>query len=309
MNIASFDLNLLKVLDALLSEGSTVRAAERLHLSQPAVSAALGRLRHETGDPLFVRQGTGLVPTDFARGLALPLREILERIETEMSAAAFDPATSSHVFRIATSDFFAETLVPQLAQRVMREAPGMRLQIVDLMPEDYTATLERREIDLALFPVGDPPDWLVTRRLFESRYHVVARQGHPRLARAGIAPGDVIPLDLFCDLGHAMFSSVGSFSSLGDAALAELGRQRRVVLTAPFFYGVARAVAGSDLVALLPHHFAEATRVPMRLEIYAPPMEVPPTPIHLIWHGRSDNSPAHRWLRELIVALLAPLSD
>jgi DNA-binding transcriptional LysR family regulator len=307
MNLSTFDLNLLRVLDALLREGSTVRAAAVLHLSQPAVSAALARLRHATGDPLFVRQGTGLVPTDFARGLAVPLHEILERIEAVMTAGAFDPSTSEQVFHLATSDFFAEVLVPGLVARMQQVAPGMRLHVLDLKPDDYVGTLERREIDFAIFPIEAAPDWLVARQICLSHYPVVARRGHPRLARAGVAPGGVIPVDLYCDLGHALFSSAGSFTALGDAALARIGRQRRVVLSVASFYGVARAVSGSDLIALLPHHFAEAMRGPMGLELYLPPMEVPLTPVSLIWHVRSDAAPSHRWMRQLILDLGAEL--
>lgn len=309
MNLATFDLNLLRVLDALLRESSTVRAAAVLHLSQPAVSAALARLRHATGDPLFVRQGTGLVPTDFARGLAVPLREILERIEAVMTAGAFDPGTAEQVFHIATSDFFAEVLVPALVTRMQQVAPGMRLHVLDLNPDDYAGTLERREIDFAIFPIEAPPDWLMVQPICLSQYPVVARRGHPRLARAGLAPGAVIPIDLYCDLGHALYSSAGSFTSLGDAALARIGRARRVVLSVASFYGVARAVAGSDLIALLPHQFAAAMCGPMGLDLYRPPMEVPPTPVSLVWHVRSDAAPSHRWMRGLILDACAPLLD
>ena len=121
MNFATFDLNLMRVLDALLHEGSTVRAGEKLHLSQSAVSGALSRLRHALDDDLFVRRGNRLVPTDYAAALALPLREELERLENLLSRPKrFDPARAQEVFRISGSDFFAEILMPALGERHSR---------------------------------------------------------------------------------------------------------------------------------------------------------------------------------------------
>ena len=128
MNIASFDLNLLTVLDALLREGSTVRAGERIGLSQPAVSAALGRLRHALGDELFVRRGQGLEPTDYARSLVVPVREVLDAVVGVLAGSRFEPGTSDAVFRLSGSDFFAEMLMPALAERLSREAPPGRGQ-------------------------------------------------------------------------------------------------------------------------------------------------------------------------------------
>jgi DNA-binding transcriptional LysR family regulator len=305
MNLASFDLNLLRVLDALLRERSTVRAGERVGLSQPAVSAALARLRQATGDPLFVRQGLRLVPTDFARSLEGEVRNVLDRVETLLSVGRFDPATARGVVRIGAGDFFHEFLVPSLAEAVARAAPGLSLRFLDLFPADYAATLDRHEVDLALIPALPLPDWIVRRELFRSRYAVIARQGHPRLAH--LPPGATIPIDLFCDLGHAMFSSVGASSALGDKALAAAGRRRRVALTVPSFYGMARAVSRSDLIALLVRDFAAALSGPMGLTLYEPPIPVEPTPVLLIWHRKSDASPAHRWLRDLVAHLLAPL--
>ncbi len=125
MNMAKFDLNLLRVLDALLHEGSTVRAGARIGLSQPAVSAALGRLRHALGDELFLRHGQGLEPTDYARSLEIPLRKALDGLEALLSGPDnFDPATATLTFKLSGSDFFAEMLMPVLADQVSRDRAG-----------------------------------------------------------------------------------------------------------------------------------------------------------------------------------------
>lgn len=307
-NLSSFDLNLLRVLDALLHEHSTVRAGERLGLSQPAVSAALGRLRLALGDKLFFRRGQGLEATEYALSLQVPLRETLDRIETLIQGpVAFDPATSEASFRISGSDFFAELLMPKLADRLQAEAPFIRAHLVDLVPDSYVETLERYDVDLALIPMVDLPDWIESQPVFRSTFSVIARKGHPRLERAGVLPGDVVPIDLFCDLGHVLFSPQGNRRAMGDAALAQVGRERHVVMTMPIFSGVYRAVAGSDLIALLPSPLAERVAPMAGLNIFQPPMPVPTARLAMIWHRRFSATPSHVWLRGLIAELLAPL--
>ncbi len=310
MNFRTFDLNLLRVLDALLREGSTVKAADRLGLSQPAVSSALARLRVALDDELFFRQGQGLAPTSFALALQPRLHDMLGGLEQLLSGPSlFDPATSQARFRISGSDFFAEMLMPSLAERLSCEAPIMRVHLLDLVPDSYIDTLERYEVDLALIPALDLPDWIECRPMFRSSFSVIARKGNDRLDRAGVGPGEVIPLDLFCDMGHVLFSPEGKLKATGDAALARLGRERRVVMTMPVFSGVYRAVAGSDLLALLPDQLARHVAASVGLEIYAPPMPIEPAQIVMIWNRRYSAWPAHVWLRDQIEALLRPLDE
>lgn len=308
MNLRRFDLNLLLVLDALLREGSTVKAGERLGMSQPAVSGALARLRHALDDPLFLRHGQGLVPTDFARALALPLRAELDRLESLLAPpAAFDPSSAEVTFRLAGSDFFGEILMPALAARLAPVAPGLRVQLVDLVPERYIDSLERYEADIALVPDEPLPDWLDRRPLFRSGFAVIARQGHPALGAAGIAPGQVVPIDLYCALPHVLFSPQGRLKAMGDAALARLGRTRNVIMTLPWFSGVCRTVSKSDALALVPRQFAEIAAPDMGLDLYRAPMPLGTPLIVAVWHKRASANPAHRWMRDLVADILGPL--
>jgi len=308
INIRTFDLNLLRVLDALLQDGSTTGAARRLGLSQPAVSAALGRLRVALNDPLFFRQGQRLEATDRARALEEPVRKILDQAGAIVQGpAAFDPSRSADRFRISGSDFFAETLMPPLVDLLERQAPGMRVHLVDLVPDNYLDTLEKYEVDLAMIPDMQMPGWIEAQPLFRSDFVVIARTGHPRLLRANVQPGATIPMDLFCDLGHVLFSPEGNERALGDAALAAVGRERRVVTTMPVFSGVYRAVAGSDLIALLPSRLAQRVARTAGLEVCLPPMTVPRAQLMMIWHRRHGANPAHRWLRARIAQIMAPL--
>ncbi len=308
MNLRTFDLNLLRVLDALLCENSTLRAGKRLGLSQPAVSSALGRLRGALGDELFVREGQRLVPTEYARTLELPVRRILDEVEIALAGPTrFDPFQASFAFKIAGSDFFAEMLLPSLAAKVRRLAPDVRLQLVELRPDNYIETLERHEVDLGLVPNAPFPEWVQSTPAFSSRFVVVAKTNHRRLKAAGVKPGEIIPVDLFCDLGHVAFSPEGKLKTLGDAALLKIGRERRVVVTAPSFTGVRSVVAETDLVGLLPEQLAVKYARQYPLQVYLPPMAVPAGCIHAVWHRRNQGQPAHRWLREIVLAELAAL--
>jgi len=306
VNLLSFDLNLLRVLDALLRERSTVRAGDRLGLSQPAVSAALGRLRHALGDPLFVRQGQGMVPTSYALSLETPLRETLQKLEGLLSdPSGFDPANARTDFRISGTDFFSTMLIPALISRIEKRAPGVRLQLVDLVPDNYVETLDRYEVDLGLIPLQEFPAWLEHERLFQASFVVVARSGHPRLR--GVSPGETMPLDLFCGLKHALCSPEGKFHGLGDVALARQGLSRRVVITVPVFDGVFNVVSNSDLIALVPEVLALHLASRGGFETYAPPIPVAAPILSMIWHRRMSSDPAHRWMRGEVAQILKPL--
>lgn len=308
MNFMTLDLNLLRVLDALLREGSTVRAGERLGLSQPAVSSALSRLRYSLGDELFLRQGQGLVPTDYARALATPLREQLDQLQTLLAGpAGFDPASAELTFRIAGSDFFADMLMPRLAAHLGRIAPGIRVQLVDLVPTSYISSLDRYEADLALLPNSAFPDWVTTQAMFWSGFVVISRHDHPALS--GVPAGSVMPLDIFCSLGHVLFSPEGNLRAMGDSALEQVGRKRHVVMTLPVFSGICRAVGRSDLIALVPRQTAELLAEEMGLTVHVAPMPIAAPLMVAAWHRRSSGNPAHRWMREQIASILRPLNE
>lgn len=308
MNFKTLDLNLLRVLDALLDTGSTTEAGRHIGLSQPAVSAALRRLREALDDPLLIRHGRRLSPTDYALSIRDPLRNILEETEALLAnPTEFDPARAEGAFKLSGSDFFAEMLMPDLADRVARLAPRMRVQLVDLVPDSYVDTIERYKVDMALIPDAPFPDWAEDARLFASPFVTIARRDHPRLRRAGLASGDTIPIDLFCDLLHVLFSPEGKLQAMGDAALAAVGRQRRVAMTMPVFSGVYNAVARSDMVALIPQQLAERMAPRVGLDLYRAPMAIEPAIIKMVWHKRSTRNPAHRWLREQITGLMAEI--
>ena len=309
-NLSNFDLNLLRVLDALLDEQSTVKAGARLGLSQPAVSGALKRLRRSLGDELFFRSGQKLEATEFALSLKAPLKHILSDVEALIGPRdAFAPATAEHSFRISGSDFFAEILMPDLAEHLAAHAPSLRVHLVNFVPDNGIGSLASHDLDFVLLPETPLPSWAEAEPVFSSSFSVIARRAHPRTNELGLGPGDTMPLDLFCELGHVLFSTEGNPKGLGDEALARIGRERQVVMTLPVFSGVYRAVAGSDLIALLPTALAHRVANSENLDVFQPPIHMDLVRLLLVWRRRFSGSLPHLWLRRQIIDLLRPVDE
>jgi DNA-binding transcriptional LysR family regulator len=296
-DLRGLDLTLLKALDALLDERHVTRAAQRVGVSQPAMSGMLTRLREAFGDPLFVRAPRGIVPTARALALATPVKRVLGEIEALLQPAAFDPASAQLSFTVAATDYALRAVaMPFLALLRMR-APQVRVALVAIEHALVQRQLERGEVDLALLtPDATPPD-LHARTLFDEHYVCALRADHPAL-RDG-APD----LERFCALDHALVSFAGSsFHGVADAALAALGRRRRVTLSVHSFLILPELLRASDLVATVPSRLLAG--VP-GLATFAPPLAIPGFSKTAAWHARSHRDPAQRWLRELLFASVA----
>lgn len=308
MNFRTFDLNLLRVLDAMLERRNTTRVGAEIGLSQPAVSSALGRLRDVLGDPLFVREGNSLVPTAFALSLREPVRAALAALETALSGGGpFDPALVSRSFVIGASDYFHEMLMPVLAATVAGIAPNVRLKMLPSVIETFPAMLMADQFDMVLSIGVETPGWIERGLVFRASNVVTARKGHPLLG--GLGQGDAMPLDLFCGLPHAIFSVTGEFAHFEDEALARLGRRRHVTMSVPGYYGVGRIAAQTDLLGVLPARFALSVADGLGLDVYRLPFAMPLIDMFLYWPRRDTSSREHGWLRGLILDLLAPLDE
>jgi DNA-binding transcriptional LysR family regulator len=305
MNFAAVDLNLLRIFDALMRERSVTRAGNRLGLSQPAVSASLGRLRYLLNDQLFVREGHAMIPTNRALALAEPITAALRQIEDALHAAApFDPSRETRAFRILGSDYFSTLLMPELAARFGSAAPGALLQLFDGGRANIAPLLANGQVDLALGPLVEAKEWLAAELLFSSGVVAVVSGDHAALAEHDLHPGERFPLDLFCSLPHALCSIDGGLTTTVDEALASVGSRRRVALTLPHFYAVALAVAGGGLIGSLPVHFAKAVADRLGLTIFELPVDPAAVKIAMHWHRRQDEDPGHRWLREQVGGIL-----
>lgn len=294
VDLRRLDLNLLLTLDTLLDTHNVTRAAARLHLSQPSVSVHLAKLREALGDPLLLPGPRGMRPTARAEALRAPLREALQALQQAVAPQApFDPARAQTLWRIAASDYGASTVLLPAIAALRRVAPGTQLAVLQLSPPSIAQQAEQGQIDLALHTVADAPPGLRRRTLFAERYVLVGRAGHPRLRRRP-------SLAQFCTLEHVIVSpDGGGFSGVTDAALHAHGLQRRVVLSVPHFQFVVAALQRSDLVAMLPERLA---RDQPGLRVCAPPLELPGYDMAMLWHERVHRDPAHRWLREHLLA-------
>ena len=286
------DLNLLVTLDVLLSEGSVVRAAQRLQLSASAMSRALARLRQETGDPLLVRAGRGLVPTPRALELRDRVRQVVHEAEAVLRPAMkLDLATLARSFTLRSSEGFVETFGPGLLARIADQAPGVRLWFVPKLDKD-SASLRDGTVDLetGITSAAMGPE-IRTQGLFRDRFVGIVREGHP-LAKGRLTARR------YADAEHVLVSRRGLEMGPVDEALASLGLRRRASVTVGGFSPAIVLAGESDMVATVPEAHTRALWKGMHR--FALPMPVPEFTIPLFWHPRLEADPAHRWLRSLV---------
>jgi DNA-binding transcriptional LysR family regulator len=297
MDITRLDLNLLITLEALLEERSVSRAARRLQLSQPALSAQLARLRTMFGDPLFVPSHRGMTPTPLSLQLHAPLRDALARLHDVVTTArAFDPARDDFTVRVAASDYVQAALLLDFIVALRLRAPGLKVALRTIDPLRLAAQLEQGEVDLAMLTPENIAGTLRSRPLFEERYRFIARKGHPALRRK-------LDAGRYSELEHVVFSPVGGgFTTSVDALLAAQGHQRRVAVSTSTFRAALDLVERSDLVALMPSRLLRG-RTGLRAQ--EPPLAVPGFAIHLAWHDRTHRDVAQRWVREQLTAFAA----
>ncbi|MYM30139.1 LysR family transcriptional regulator [Duganella sp. CY15W] len=293
MDIRGADLPLLVSLDRLLEEKNVSRAAQRLHLSQPALSAQLARLRTLFGDPLLMpaENGRGMVATPYALTLQQPLRAALEALNQAVAQtpAPFDPRNAKRTFRIAGNDN-SITMVMMSLLRQIDQAGGPDLKLA-FVPHDLNrivGQMERGEIDLLAGGPRFAPDALRIRRITQTRYRMAQRKGHPR----GTGPLDLAG---YCQLRHVIVSNEGGFRGFMDALIEAQGYRRDVAVSVSQYGLVPAILAATDLVCSLPQEFLACHTG--QLDIIDLPLDAGQFDLSIAWHPRSDNDPAHRWLR------------
>lgn len=292
-DIRQLDFNLLKALDALLDERSVTRAADRLALTQPAVSGMLNRLRESFDDPLFVRAQRGIVPTLRAEQLAAPVKQLLADIEGLLKPAAFDPASADMTLTLASTDYALRAVVTPFIAALRMRAPNVRVRVVPVEPSHWVAQMEQGAIDLALVTPQTLGNGLHSVRLFDEEYVCVLRADHPDAATAAI------DLERFCALDHALVApGADAFQGVTDEALARVGRQRRVVLSLTSFLVLADILKSTDLIAVVPRRLAEHLD---GVKMLGTPVEITGFSKVLAWHERTERDAGQRWLRSMLM--------
>jgi DNA-binding transcriptional LysR family regulator len=305
MDLDRVDLNLLVAFDVLMAERSVTRAASRLSIGQSAMSSRLARLRKLLGHPVFVQDGRQLVATPFAESLVEPVRDALTRIEGVLSQQrSFDPARDSRTFNVIANDYLTLTFLHPLLIRLATEAPRVRLHITPT-GDDFVDRLRRNQTDLLILPREAlsefaPGEEFPKQALFQERYLCAVDQDHPDV-------GDELTLEQFTTLPYLATSS-GSLRSLAEIQLDALRVPRNTEITTAF--GLAPfLLKGTRLVTLIFERLAALVAPLAGLRLLDPPIaELRPITQVMVWMPHNDTDPAHRWLRERLIALSAELA-
>jgi DNA-binding transcriptional LysR family regulator len=299
MNVSELDLNLLRAFDAVLREGSVTAAAERLGLSQPAMSNALSRLRRLLGDPLFMRTPGGMRPTPFAQQFAAPVQQALDLIRASFSQqAGFDPGTSDRIFRLQLTDVGEIAFLPPLLERLQRDAPLVRVETQQLPQDEVSDALASGEVDVAVGFLPELSAGMVQKRLFRDRYVCLVRADHPTI-------GSRLTLAQFLAATHVLVSSRGSAHEIVEQTLRNQGLVRRIALRVPHFTVVPMILARTDHMVIVPEGLVAAITPFGRFKSLKPPVDIPALDVKVHWHERFDQDPGIAWLARVLVELYA----
>lgn len=291
------DLNLLRVFDAIWQEHSLTRAAARLHLTQPAVSNALRRLREHLGDDLFQRGPDGMVPTATAATMAPHVRAALEAVDTAFNAGKpFDPCTATERLVLAVSDQAEVALGSPLLSALRRQAPGMQVLFRHIGRDDVTEELDNQRAMLALGVLPEPPSRMTRIRLYRDPLMMLVRPGHPLLAAED-------RMAAYLALPHILLSPVGDLHGAVDRMLAQMGHSRQVAVVVAHMASAAIMTAQEDLIWSLPDRAARLWEQHMGLIRLPVPFEPEGAPLSMVFHRRFETYPPHQWLRRLIVSV------
>lgn len=305
MSFKNLDLNLLRVFDAVMSEQNLTRAAERLTMTQPAVSNALKRMRMSLHDDLLVRTAHGMRATARAEELWPTVRDALAQFENSIAPPAVDITAIESTFRLAMPDSMAVLLLPSLVGAIKEEAPGVRICTVPLTTREPRPMLSAGDVDIAVgsFPGvlaeiaesrGSAASQIQHCRLYNGKYVCAMRREHP-LAAADLS------LDAYCEADHLQVSVSGRARSMLDDVLAGLGRKRTILLTVNQYFTAGKVIENSNLLVVLPLHLLGATGMGAMLVWKPLPFLLSELNVDMLWHERAARSPAHSWLRKKIL--------
>lgn len=303
MDFHGIDLNLLAAFDALMNERNVTRAATQMGVSQPAMSAALSRLRVLLGDQLFLRSADGLLPTPRARELAEPISHALHQIKVALVAKSeFEPAKATLSFNLGMSDYPAFVVLPALLEAVGAEAPEVTINVHAFNDrDDAISLLDAGVIDIA---IGVPPTYadgrILTRPILSDEFTTIIASDHP-------AARDGMNMETYLALPHVLASPEGQRHGLVDQALAQMNKQRTLALTLPQMFAIPVVVARTNMTATVMKRVALNSAAGKKLALFPPPVALPEMVFHVIWHRRGDGNPAQAWLRELIASVAALL--
>ena len=297
MELTDIDLNQLVLFQQLMVERRVSKVAERMGLTQPAVSNTLAKLRRQFGDELFVRTPTGMMPTPFAEQLAEPIGYALGMIHSGLNQhSEFEPSRAQRSLTMGMTDIGEIVFLPKLVERLRQEAPGISLSTVRTTTSTLREDMESGKVDLAIGLLPQLKAGFLQRRLFRQRYVCLFRKGHPLDSKR-------LTLTDFKQAEHLVIVSAGTGHGKVDKLMEQAGITRTVRLTVPHFVSVGHILQRSDMVTTVTERLAERLAEPFNLAYRPHPVELPEVAINLFWHAKVHRSPVHQWLRGLLFEL------
>jgi DNA-binding transcriptional LysR family regulator len=288
-NLRKLDLNLLIALDVLITEASVTKAAEKLNMSQSAMSYSLKRLRTILNNDILIRTSREMEVTPYARQISDRVHQILTEIEsTLLSKEIFNPTTAQETFRIAASDYVEATIGINLIQRLTTQAPGIRIRISNLNKETVIDALDNNRIDLIINARLPFKSWHIQQNLYREEFVCVVRSDDELTE---------LSMEDYLLRSHLLVSMRDDFQGTVDKILERQQQSRQVIWSTPHFMAIPFLLANSDCVALLPRRMAQQCARAMDLKLLPPPMAIEGFTVSMIWHQRNTNRPQHQWLR------------
>jgi DNA-binding transcriptional LysR family regulator len=299
MNLRNLDLNLLTVFDAVVTERSLTRAADKLGMSQPAISNALSRFRKIVGDPLFVRTAQGMVPTIKARLLADHVRAALDLVQAGLHRSkrteSFDYSSSTRLITVVVEDYATVVLIPRLMGWLSQVAPNMRVRLrSDPINAALTKKLDDGSIDMAIRYRSSSEKELRAQHLLDDEFVSMVRQDHPTV-------GDSLSLSQYLSLPHVVYGRLGRRglrNSIVDREIKRLGATRKIALQIPGFHAMPVVVRNTNFICTLPRRIAQAYGTEFHLRTLKTPLTLEKLSLYLVWSKSMDRDPAHEWFRD-----------
>ena len=299
IDIRKLDMTLLLVFQEVMRHRKLTAVAERLGLTQSSISHSLRRLRDVFGDELFLRRHNGVEPTSRARELEPVVRQVIEALRGAIKVdQPFAPENVRGVVRITMADHYCALMGAPLLRTISECAPNLQLSIRPLVRRAALGALAANDIDLAVGLFVRLPKGIRGQKLFEESHRVVVRKGHPVIGRK-------LDLKRFLAVEHLLVSLGADLEGVVDQALAKLGKQRKLVAAMPFFRPAIATVARTDLVTTIPSRHANVFADTFRLNVYRPPVAMPPYTATIAWHERNDNNELIRWMIARVTQVLA----
>jgi DNA-binding transcriptional LysR family regulator len=292
MKISSFDLNLFVILNAIYTEGSLTKAAEVVGITQPAVSNALSRLREKFDDDLFVRTGTGMVPTQKTENIIADIQSALTLMQQSVNQPnSFDPAITERNFKLSLGDITEGRVLPYMMKEIYKNAPNISVGSYNYRRIDQVHALATNNLDFVVDPVIPDSDEIISYKVFQDYFVVIHREGHPIQKIKNLTVDDLL---------SQKFINVSNRRKglhMVDLELEKTGHRRDIALRCQHFLIAPEIIRETDAVIMATHSFAKSNDLPF-VEI---PQELPPMEYFLSWHKSDEGDGGHEWMKDLII--------